>query len=156
MKRMAILMLAALMPAFVQAAEEMPMHHAMMHGGTADKGAEPGDQRISLGLPPAMRHNQLAMMRDHLKSVDEIIALIGEEKFDAAAKVAHERLGLTPEMQKMCSMFGNDRFRELGLNFHKSADHLGEVLKQHDTNASLDALHNTMQYCITCHQTFRQ
>jgi len=155
MKRMFMLMAAALLPVMAQqaVAEEMQMHHGMMHGATA---AQQGDQRTSLGLSEPMRSNQLAMMRDHLKSVDEIIALIGTEKFDQAAKIAHEKLGLTPGMQKMCSMYGNDDFRDMGLAFHKSADRLGEVLKRHDTGASLRALHDTMQYCISCHQAFRQ
>jgi len=129
----------------------MTMHHAGMAGMTDSQ-----DSRTSLGLPEPMRINQLAMMRGHLEAVSEIVSLIGEGKFDKASAIAHQRLGLTPEMQKMCSMFGNEKFRNLGFAFHKSADHLGDVLKTRDTSASLKALHSTMNYCISCHRTFRQ
>jgi hypothetical protein len=133
----------------------MGMDHSMMtpHAGTT-MGAK--DPRISLGMSVPMRLKQLAMMRDHLKAVDEIVGLIAAGKFDKAATIAHKRLGLTPEMKKMCGMFGNETFRKMGIAFHKSADHLGDVLKTRDTTASLHALHSTMQYCVSCHQSFRQ
>jgi len=53
-------------------------------------------------------------------------------------------------------MFGNDDFRTLGLSFHQRADELGDVLKTGDVNASLAALHKTMNNCVQCHATFRQ
>ena len=84
--------------------------------------AQMDDSRISLGLPAPMRHKQLAMMREHLRTVNDIVALISEGKFNAASQVAHSKLGLTPEMKKMCDMFTNSDFRQMGLAFHQSAD----------------------------------
>lgn len=81
---------------------------------------------------------------------------MAESKFEEAAGIAHARLGLTPEMQQMCGMFGNDAFKALGLAFHKSGDDLGNALHSGDVNASLRALNKTMDYCVTCHATFRQ
>ncbi|GAV19073.1 hypothetical protein MMIC_P0001 [Mariprofundus micogutta] len=115
-----------------------------------------GDSRISLGLGPEQKQHQLANMRSHLKAVQSIIGLISAEQFDEASKVAHNQLGLTPEMEQMCNMFTNDDFKSLGLAFHQSADDLGEVLKSKNLNHSLKALHTTMNYCISCHATFRQ
>jgi len=126
----------------------MQMHHADME--------QTQDSRTSLKLPAPMRTNQLAMMREHLKAVDDIIAYIATGDFDAASHTAHSKLGLTPEMKKMCNMFGNDDFRTLGLAFHKSADELGDVLKTGDLKRSLTALHRTMDNCVRCHATFRQ
>jgi len=59
-------------------------------------------------------------------------------------------------MQKMCSMMDNPDFQAVGIAFHQSADELGEVLKTRNTVNSLKALNRTMNYCISCHQTFRQ
>ena len=132
-------------------ASMMAHHHAMMHG--MKTGA---DQRISLQLPAAMRAQQRAMMREHLAAVNEIIADMAAGKFTSASRIAHQKLGLTPEMKKMCTMFGNSDFRKLGLAFHKSADHLGDELKSGNTKRSLRALHTTMNYCVQCHATFRQ
>lgn len=124
----------------------MHQHHEM--GST--------DQRISLGLSPEMKQHQLSNMREHLTAVQSIIRLISENKFEDASGIAHARLGLTPEMQKMCSMFGNERFMELGFAFHRSGDELGEALKTRNMQASLRALDKTMGYCAECHAAFRQ
>jgi hypothetical protein len=114
------------------------------------------DTRISLELSEEMKQHQLSNMREHLEAVNSIISLMSGNKFEDASKIAHGKLGLTPEMQQMCSMFDNERFMTLGLAFHKSGDDLGRVLKTRDVNASLRALNKTMQYCVECHATYRQ
>ncbi len=131
----------------------MHMHGHAMHGMGAGEG---GDARTSLGLPAPMRAMQKKMMREHLQAINDIVALIAAGNFDTASGIAHKKLGLTPEMKKMCDMFANDDFRRLGLAFHKSADELGEVLKTGDTKKSLNALHTVMNSCVQCHATFRQ
>lgn len=156
---MAISLLAVLLatPAIVRGSG-MDMgtgHHMEMHD-SGMMGMQGTDNRTSLGLSGPMRRTQLAMMRDHLKAVNAIVELIAARKFDEASRVAHQNLGLTPQMRKMCDMFANVQFRRMGIAFHKSADHLGDVLKTRDTKASLNALHDTMNYCIACHQSFRQ
>jgi Spy/CpxP family protein refolding chaperone len=124
------------------------MHHNMKHS--------PNDGRISLGLSPEMKQHQLSNMRAHLEAIQTIIGLIVEKKFDKASKIAHSQLGLTKEMERMCNMFNNTNFMELGLAFHKSGDALGDALLTKDTNQSLSALQNTVGYCVQCHATFRQ
>lgn len=123
-------------------------HHKMMKTDT--------DKRVSLNLPPHMKQHQLTNMRSHLEAVQKIIGLLADGKFDEASNVAHNKLGLTPEMKKMCDKFPNDDFRKLGLGFHKSADELGDVLKTGNMKRSLDALHKTMSSCVRCHAKFRQ
>lgn len=133
----------------VAGAEEMRMeghHHAM----------QMTDTRTSLGLSPQMKQHQLANMREHVAAIRSIVGLMAESRFEEAAGIAHAKLGLTPEMQQMCGMFGNDAFKSLGLAFHKSGDDLGNALHSGDINASLRALNKTMDYCVTCHATFRQ
>jgi len=131
--------------------ESMMEHHQMMHPMESST-----DKRTSLHLPEQMKAQQLANMRSHLEAVRNIIGLISENKFDEASDVAHNKLGLTPEMKKMCNMFSNDDFRTMGLAFHKSADKLGDELKTGNLQRSLSALHVTMKSCVQCHATFRQ
>jgi len=125
----------------------MHQHSMMSHGN---------DERISLGLPPKMKTHQLMNMRSHLEAIQTIIGLMGVGDFDKASEVAHAKLGLTEDMKKMCNLFKNDNFRKLGFQFHDSADVLSETLKTKDMNKSLQALQNTMGYCVQCHATFRQ
>ena len=114
------------------------------------------DTRVSLELSAEMKQHQLSNMREHLAAVESIIGLMSENKFDDASKIAHGKLGLTPEMQKMCSMFNNEKFTAMGIAFHKSGDDLGNALQSKDMNASLRALNKTMQHCTACHETYRQ
>ncbi len=125
--------------------EIMPMEHHRMT-----------DTRISLGLSEKMKQHQLADMREHLEAIDSIVGLMAANRFQEAARIAHEKLGLTPQMQRMCGMLGNEKATELGLAFHKSGDELGDALETGDQGKSLSALHNTMQYCVSCHAMFRQ
>src|SRR3989304_4135353 len=74
------------------------MHHENHHHDMSMM-----DTRISLGLSAEMKQHQLSNMREHLDAISSIVALMSENKFEDASKVAHTRLGLTPEMQKMCS-----------------------------------------------------
>jgi len=131
-------------------ADQATQHH-MKHMESASS-----DHRVSLKLTPQMKQHQLANMRSHLEAVRDIIGLMASEKFDEASDIAYNKLGLTPEMEKMCSMFGNDGFKQIGLAFHKSADDLGSVLKTKNATKSLQALRSTMNYCIQCHASFRQ
>jgi len=160
-KTIAALMVSALVTLPAMAGEMMYEHmkgHGMISGMNMHKSGTPrtNDPRTSLNLPAPMRRNQLAMMREHLQAVNDIVALIAEGKFDTASQIAHSKLGLTPEMKKMCNMFGNEDFRTMGLVFHKHADELGDVLKTKIMNKSLRALHTTMNACVQCHATFRQ
>ena len=114
------------------------------------------DMRTSLKLSSEMKQHQLTNMRGHVEAIKTIVGLMAESKFEEAAKIAHAKLGLTPEMQEMCDKFDNKDFRTLGLAFHKSGDDLGEALQTKDVNVSLRALNKTMQYCVECHATYRQ
>jgi hypothetical protein len=132
------------------AAEEM-MHHGNHHHEMSVT-----DTRTSLELPPEMKQHQLSNMREHVEAIKSIVGLMAESKFEDASKIAHIKLGLTPEMQSMCSMFDNESFKKLGFAFHKSGDDLGDALHTKDLNRSLRALNKTMEYCVTCHATYRQ
>lgn len=144
----ALIGIAGLNVAF--AADEKMQHHNHHHAMSVI------DMRTSLGLSAEMKQHQLSNMREHLEAVRSIIGLMSENKFGDASKIAHGKLGLTPEMQKMCSMFGDEKFAELGFAFHKSGDDLGDALQTKDVDASLRALGKTMQYCVACHAAYRQ
>jgi hypothetical protein len=127
-----------------------------MHMGEHHHDMSMMDTRTSLGLSPEMKQHQLSNMRSHVEAIRAIVGLITENDFDKASSIAHDKLGLTPEMKEMCNMFDNEKFKILGLAFHKSGDDLGDALKTKDVNTSLRALNKTMGYCVECHSTYRQ
>ena len=114
------------------------------------------DDRISLHLSQKKAQHQLMNMRNHLKAVQSIIDYLAKNNFDSASMVASSKLGLTNEMKMMCSSFGNKEFERLGLGFHKSADRMSEIIKTKDKTKSFEALSSTLNYCVTCHSTFKQ
>lgn len=132
-------------------ADDEKMHHENHHHDMNMM-----DTRTSLELSAEMKQHQLTNMRGHVEAIKSIVGLMAENKFEEASKIAHGKLGLTPEMQEMCDKFDNKNFRTLGLAFHKSGDDLGDALQTKDVNVSLRALNKTMQYCVECHATYRQ
>jgi len=153
MKR-TILLVLLLSPMAASAARQSTPHD---HEGMGQPGAgDTGEGRISLGLPPAMKRQQLANMRAHLEAVREIISDLGAGRFEHAARTAHQRLGLTPMMAQMCNRFANAEFRDRGLAFHHQADRMAEVFREGDPDRSLQALNETLGHCVQCHRRFRQ
>ncbi|MBI3581293.1 MAG: cytochrome c [Nitrospinae bacterium] len=122
----------------------------MMRGGSQKDG------RTSLNNPPMMREHHLSIMREHLEAVTEITGLVSTGDYDKASRTAAEKIGLTPEMRRMCDMMGDKQFRAMGIAFHQSADRLSEVLKKKDPTAALAALHETLNLCVACHASYRE
>jgi cytochrome c556 len=147
MKYKIILLITVLFISCTNKKEEKPKEEFSM---------QTNDSRISLNLNAMQKQHQLSNMRSHLEAVQTIITLISNDNYKEASKVAYTKLGSTTEMQLMCASFGNKNFENMGLNFHKEADKMSEILKTKDKNKSLQALSKTMNSCISCHATFRQ
>ena len=130
---------------------EMMKHH--MGQGMKHK-MSGSDDRIVLQTSPMMKEHQKKNMREHLRTVQEIMVLLGKNDFKKASKTTHEKLGLTEERKRMCGVFGED-FSKIGIAFHESANKLSEVLKTKDYEKTLDALGEMLGHCVTCHDTFR-
>ncbi len=113
------------------------------------------DGRTVLHAPPRLLAHQRRMMRDHLAAVQEVVAAMAAGQYDKGARTAHERLGLSPEMARMCNRFG-PAFGAMGIAFHRDGDRLGDVLATGDPQQSLAALHKVLGDCVACHARFRQ
>ncbi len=81
-----------------------------MHMGNHHHEMSEMDTRTSLGVSPEMKQHQLSNMRSHVEAIKSIVGLMAENKFEDASIIAHAKLGLTPEMKEMCSMFNNEKF----------------------------------------------
>jgi len=121
-----------------------------------EKPMEIDDGRISLNLNPMQKNHQLSNMRSHLEAVQQITLLLSQEKYDEASTLAYEKLGSTTEMRLMCASFGDKGFETMGIEFHKSADVMSEVFKEKNKDKALQALSNTLNYCVSCHATYKQ
>lgn len=114
------------------------------------------DTRISLDLTPPIKHRLLVNMRAQLAAIQTVIGLLAEEKFDQAYKISRAKLGLSDELKQIYERANNEDYKNLGLAFHDSADELTTALQTKNMKKSLQALRNTMGYCVQCHNKFRQ
>lgn len=115
------------------------------------------DGRKPVPLLPMMAHHQKQNMRDHLVAVQEIVAALAKDDFDAAAKAAG-RIGFSEKMGMMCQHMGAGApgFTERALAFHHSADGITKAAHEKDRAATLRALGDTLSTCTSCHATYKQ
>ena len=127
----------------------------MRHGpGMA---ANDDDKRTPVPLLPMMANHQKANMRDHLAAIQEILTGLSAHDL-AAVEKASARLGTTEEMTRMCNHMGAGApgFTDVALNFHHTADGIGEAARAKDEAAVLKAVNATLSTCVSCHATYKQ
>jgi cytochrome c556 len=115
------------------------------------------DQRSPLPLPAMMAEHQKQNMREHLTAIQGIVAAIARDDMDGVAKAA-SRIGFSEAMGQMCEHMGAAApgFTERALDFHHTADTIGDAARRGDRPAVLTALDRTLQACVGCHATYRQ
>ena len=92
-----------------------------------------------------------------MQSVQAIVAAIGRDDVDAVAQAA-ARIGYSEAMGQMCEHMGAAApgFTAMALNFHHTADTIGEAARRGDRAGVLSALDRTLQTCVGCHAAYRQ
>ena len=115
------------------------------------------DQRTPVPLKPMMAWHQKQNMMGHLVTIERIVDGVAAENWEQVAKAAAE-IGSSPKMKKMCMMMGKGAagFGQMGLEFHRRADLIGEAAKTQDSKAVLRATASTLQACASCHAAYRQ
>jgi len=123
------------------------------------------DAREIVKLPEPMQEHMLGNMRDHLASLNDIIGDVGDGKFDEAAKVAEQHLGmssLTAHDAAHMAPFFPKSMQDMGTSMHHAASRLVIVLQDSSVSRSLDtmrnvsrALHEVTQSCTACHASYR-
>jgi hypothetical protein len=115
------------------------------------------DTRQPLPLPATMAAHQKQNMRDHLAAVPAIVGAISRDDMEGVAKAA-ARLGYSEAMGQMCEHMGAAApgFAPMALNFHHTADTIGEAARRGDRAGVVSALDRTLQTCVGCHAMYRQ
>jgi cytochrome c556 len=140
----------ALLLALLVSASARAEEHSMMSMSTSDK-------RQPLPLLATMAAHQKASMREHLAAIQAIVSAIDHDDMDVVAK-ASARLGYSEAMGQMCEHMGAAApgFTPMALNFHHTADTIGDAARRGDRAGVLSALARTLQTCVGCHATYRQ
>jgi len=144
------LLLPALVLLFIVGTRTSAEEHPMMSNSA-------GDVRQPLPLPAMMAEHQKQNMREHLAAIQAIVAAIGHDDMNAVATAA-SRIGYSEAMGQMCEHMGAAApgFTPMALNFHHTADTIGEAARRGDRAGVLSSLDRTLQTCVSCHATYRQ
>ena len=136
---------------------------ALILAGANTSGAQ--DSRALVRLPEMMQAHMLANMRDHLAALSEILASLAENKFDAAAKVAEQRLGMSSLERhggSHMAPFMPKPMQEIGTAMHRAASRFAIVAQNASVTPSFNgmrdvfrALHEVTASCTGCHAGYR-
>ncbi|NWF72450.1 MAG: cytochrome c [Nitrospirae bacterium] len=116
------------------------------------------DDRVALGLSQEAEAGMKLTMREHLEALQAIVAGLGRQEFEQAAKVAHEELGFPKHHQAMqregVATFPL-KYHELAMAHHQEAESLAKVLPSKDLKTILPQLERTIGVCVSCHRAYK-
>jgi len=116
------------------------------------------DERVTLGLGAVAEAGMKLTMREHLEAIRDIVAALGRQEFEQAAKVAHEELGFPKHHQAMQREAGATfppKYHELAMAHHQEAEDLAKVLSSKDLKTILPQLEKTIGACVSCHRAYK-
>ncbi|MCX5728093.1 MAG: hypothetical protein NTZ28_04520, partial [Nitrospirae bacterium] len=101
------------------------------------------DARMALGLSQAAEAGMKLTMREHLETLQAIVAGLSRQEFEQAAKVAHEELGFPKHHQAMQREAGATfppKYHEFAMAHHQAAEDLAAVIPSQDIKQILPQL----------------
>ncbi|RKT47380.1 cytochrome c [Thiocapsa rosea] len=120
------------------------------------------DARQLVELPPPMSEHMLANMRDHLLAIEQITRSLADGRYEEAAEMAEERLGMTamrihgahhmaPHMP--------EGMRAIGSAMHRAASRFALAARDAEVSDDLASafagLSEVMGQCVACHSAYR-
>jgi cytochrome c556 len=123
------------------------------------------DTRQLVHLPAPMQEHMLGNMRDHLATLNEILGDVANAKYDAAAKIAEARLGMSSlslHGAAQLAPYMPQPMQDIGTSMHHAASRLVIVLQNASVTPTADAMRdiNRALYAVTtaceaCHASYR-
>jgi cytochrome c556 len=123
------------------------------------------DARELVRLPKPMQEHMLGNMRDHLATLNEIIGDVANDKFDEAAKITEQRLGmssLSAHGAAHLAPYFPKPMQDIGTSMHHASSRLVIVLQNASVTPTVDAmreinkaLHEVTTACEACHASYR-
>ena len=116
------------------------------------------DTRQLVELPVPMQHHMLANMRDHLVTLDGVLAHLAAGEGDQAADLAEARLGMSSLDSHGASHmagFMPAEMQAIGTGMHKAASRFARVAREGDPLPAYAALQQVTAACVACHAGYR-
>ncbi|HXZ49476.1 MAG TPA: hypothetical protein VEG27_10670 [Usitatibacter sp.] len=138
------------------AADGRHAHHA------AAAAAHGPDTRVAVRFPERLRSHTLAEMRDHLATLQRIEEALGRAEYDAAARLAEERLGLSSleaHGAHEVAPYMPPGMQEAGMAMHRAASRFAIEATNAgvtgDARPAMGALAEVTARCVACHAAYR-
>jgi hypothetical protein len=123
-----------------------------IHAGTTP------DDRVVLNLSRLAEAGLKLTMREHLEALQAIVASLGRQDFERAAKVAREELGFPKHHQAMEREAGTTfppKYHELAMSHHREAEDLADAIPSKNLARILPRLGKTIAVCVACHRAYK-
>ena len=128
----------------------------------AVEGVSAADPRQLVHMPAPMQQHMLANMRDHLVALGEIQAALAAGKFEQAADIAENRIGMSSLQGHGASHMAPympKAMQDIGTAMHRSASRFARSAQEAQVvdglPRALDALAELTQQCVACHAGYR-
>ncbi|MGE5506818.1 MAG: hypothetical protein ACM31L_20520 [Actinomycetota bacterium] len=123
------------------------------------------DARQLVKLPAPMQEHMLANMRDHLASLNDLLAALAAGDVQKAGDIAENRIGMSSlgaHGSDHLAQFMPAPMREMGMNLHHAASRLAVAAADAEVENTpaaqrkvYGALHDITDACNACHTAYR-
>lgn len=116
------------------------------------------DPRQFVELPDMMQKHMMANMRDHLKTINEILFNLSNNDMDKAASIAEQRIGMSSLEKHGASHMGKfmpEGMRKAGTNMHKAASRFALRAEEGELSPAYKSLAEVTSTCVACHSSYR-
>jgi cytochrome c556 len=120
------------------------------------------DPRQHVELPPMMQEHMLGNMRDHLLAISEIQTALAAGKYEQAADIAEQRIGMSSLQIHGASHMAPympKSMQAIGTEMHRAASRFAiaatNAATRNDIKPALAQLAHVTQQCVACHSSYR-
>lgn len=116
------------------------------------------DSRQFVELPEMMQKHMMSNMRDHLKTINEILIHLSNNKMDKAASIAEHRIGMSSLDSHGANHMGKfmpKGMRQAGTNMHKAASRFALKTEEGELLPAYKMLSEVTSACVACHSAYR-
>ena len=116
------------------------------------------DPRLLVELPEMMQKHMMSNMRDHLKTINEILLNLSNNQMDKAANIAEQRIGMSSLNSHGASHMGKfmpEGMRQAGTNMHKAASRFALKAEEGELLPAYKMLAEVTATCVACHSAYR-
>ena len=119
------------------------------------------DARQPVTMPAPMQEHMLANMRDHLAALGEIQTALAKGKYNQAADIAEQRIGMSSLQSHGASHMAPympKAMQDIGTHMHRAASRFARTAQEaavnNDLPRALGALGELTRQCVACHASF--